>query len=348
MSDSHPTIAIGFGKIAAGYASDPLTARYYPYATHAQVLRDHPAFDWKAAVDPDPMRCQLAKDDWSVPSVATTIDELPVAIRDRIEVAVLATPPDVRLAYLDRLPNLRAVLVEKPLGTTLKAAINFVQICHARGITMQVNLSRRADEYFRALAEGKLLATIGQPQAAFAVCGNGFLNNGTHLFDFLRMLLGEIAWVQMVAAPSPSVPLPIPGDRNLCGQVGLQSGLMVSVQALDFAHYREFSLEVWGDRGKLAILNEGLNSVVIPRSPNRAISGAFELDYNCLQQQPTTIGQALYRMYDNLAATLAGRAKLYSPGTSALVTAQAVQAAFDSAARIGARIVLEAPVEVES
>jgi len=347
MSKPHPTIAIGFGKIAAGYAEDPLTARYYPYATHAQVLRDHPAFDWIGAIDPDPARCQSAQDHWAVPSVATAIEQLPANIRDRIEVAVLATPPDARLACLDHLPNLKAVLVEKPLGTTQQAAVEFVQACNARGIAVQVNLWRRADETFRTWAEGQLLAAIGQPQAALAVYGNGFLNNGTHLLDVLRMLLGEIAWVQMVAAPLPSAPLPIPGDRNLCGQVGLRSGLIVSVQALDFADYREVSLEVWGDRGKLAIWNEGLNSVVIPRSPNRAISEAFELDYDHPQQQPTTVGHALYRMYDNLAAALAGQADLWSSGASALVTAQAVQAAWDSADQVGMRMAVEAAVEAE-
>ena len=40
------TVLVGCGEVGAGYATDPLMARHYPYATHAQVLAAHPAFAW--------------------------------------------------------------------------------------------------------------------------------------------------------------------------------------------------------------------------------------------------------------------------------------------------------------
>src|SRR4051794_25876436 len=53
MGESHPmsplpTVVIGFGKNAASDSEDLRTRLYYPYATHAQVLRSHPHFAWEA------------------------------------------------------------------------------------------------------------------------------------------------------------------------------------------------------------------------------------------------------------------------------------------------------------
>ncbi|MCI0559015.1 MAG: Gfo/Idh/MocA family oxidoreductase, partial [Nitrososphaera sp.] len=111
------TVVIGFGKIGAGYANDPIMAEYYPYATHAQVLAVHPSFAWEAVVDPSEVALELARTQWEIPHVARSIEELRRYYQP--EVAVLATPPEFRLTILEQLPNLRAVLVEKPLGLTI-------------------------------------------------------------------------------------------------------------------------------------------------------------------------------------------------------------------------------------
>ncbi|MBO6785090.1 MAG: hypothetical protein JJ899_17725, partial [Alphaproteobacteria bacterium] len=48
-----PAALFGCGNVGAGYAEDPVMARHYPYASHNQVLADHPAIDWVAAIDTD-------------------------------------------------------------------------------------------------------------------------------------------------------------------------------------------------------------------------------------------------------------------------------------------------------
>ena len=50
---------------------------------------------------------------------------------------------------------------------------------------------------------------------------------------------------------------------------------------------------------------------------------------------PSTIGGALYRMYDNLAAALLEDAPLWSPGDSALQTAAVLDAILESERREG-------------
>jgi predicted dehydrogenase len=317
------TALIGFGKMAQGYAADAAMARHYRYAAHAQVLAGHPAFEWLAVVDPDTDARAAARTQWNVAHVAADAAGLG-DLAQTIEVVVLATPPQARLAILDRLPNLRAVLVEKPLGVRLEDSRAFLEACARRKILVQVNLWRRADDAYRGLAGGGLARLVGRTQAAAGVYGNGLKNNGTHMIDFARMLFGEIESIQCVGPGNPFAEGPIAGDRNPAFVLAMRSGVVVSFQPLRFAHYRENGLVVWGEHGRLDVLNEGLTMLHYPRAANRAMSGEHEIASDAPVALQPTVGSALYRMYDNLADALAGRDDLWSPGESALQTERAV------------------------
>jgi predicted dehydrogenase len=336
------TVIVGLGKVGAAYADDPKMARYYPYSTHAQVLCEHPAFAWEAAVDVSEEACRRVRDRWSVPHVVHTIQDLP---RDcRPEVAVLSTPPHIRLAIMQQLPALRAVLVEKPLGRTVAEGEQFLEYCRQREIRVQVCLWRRADEAFRDLAAGRLEEWVGLPQAVFGTYGNGLLNNGTHLIDFVRMLFGEIAAVQAASATARWHESPIPGDVNIPFCLYLTSGLVVMMQPLRFAHYRENGLDIWGEHGRLSIVQEGLVMLLYPQRENRAVVGEREIASDEPQTVPTTVGHAFYHLYSNLAAAVHDGAPLWSPGESALQTARAVEAVRLSAERSGAMVNLRGEV----
>lgn len=330
------TAIVGFGRIAHGYAADAAMARYFPYASHAQVLRDHPAFEWTAVVDPDGAARATARTQWSIATVAGSVAELGRAADD-IEVAVLATPPGARLEQLRDFRNLRAVLVEKPLGDTLADAQAFLAECAGRSVLVQVNFWRRADEQFRALAGGELQRLVGMAQAACVFYGNGLLNNGTHMVDFLRMLLGEVASVQRLATVSSWVEGPIEGDFNAGFALSLVSGGGAVLQPLSFRNYRENGLSIWGERGRLDVLNEGLSLRHYRATDNRAMTGEREIACDEPLELPATAGMALYRVYTNLAETLAGREQLWSPGDSALMTTRIV-AAMRNAPPSGARV----------
>ena len=304
---------VGIGKIGAGYADDPVMARHIRYATHAQVLASHPAFDWVAAVDTDDAARAAARQRWPQLSVAASVQGL------EADVAVLATGPASRLEVLAALPAVRGVIVEKPLGRDAVEARRIVDMCRERGIAVQVCYWRRADHTFRTLAEGGLEQEIGRPQAATVVYGNGLRNNGSHMIDFVRMLIGEIAetWVPPRAAAYREGPLP--GDINVPFHL-TAGGVPVAVQPLRFAHYRENALEVWGERGRVSIVQEGLRTRVTSTAPNRAMQGEREVDSDVPRELPATMGDALYNLYSNFADALSGRGPLWSDGESALTT----------------------------
>lgn len=337
MTAKLSTLLVGFGRIAQGYAADPQMSRSFRYSTHAQVLRDHPGFSFDAVVDPVVEKLHAAEKDWSVPHVAESLEAL--SNRETIEVAVLATSPGHRLEALNALPSLKAVLVEKPLGRDLDDAAHFCRVCDERNILVQVNLLRRADERTRELASGRLKDELGAIQAISGVYGNGLKNNGTHMIDLIRMLVGEVRAVTAIG--SESFEEGPDGDINFPFALTLEN-ICVTMQPLKFSHYRENGLDIWGTNGRLQYMHGGLTIVKHGLSPNRMLSDEMEVASDCTESMATTLGEAMYEMYSNLAECLHARSQeqkraggqqcpyLFSPADSALQTTRVVDALLQS------------------
>lgn len=323
MSRRYRTALVGVGRIGATYADDSLTQRHYRFASHAHVLSKHPAFAWEAAVDSDPVALAQARERWRFAHAAASMSDL--LKRYEPEVLVLATPPTIRRSAIETCPGLRAVLCEKPLGVDAVDAWKTVELCTAREILMQINTWRRCDPLSRRLAEGELHSLIGHPQIVRGVYGNGLLNNGTHLIDFFRMLFGEIVGVQPLGPVLQSGKLGLADDFDVPCSLHFESGLISILQPLDFGSYREVGLDIWGDVGRLEILNEGLTNRFFRRVAHRAMSAAYEIAVETPEIIPATVGEALYYVYDNLAAALDHRAELLSSGASAWRTAVVVE-----------------------
>lgn len=318
------TALIGFGKMAAGYASDPRQAAWFRYSTHAQVLAEHPSFDWQVVVDPaEPARAQAAGN-WPVAHTAARIQDHPGA--GEIDVAVIATPPEARMNIIEAIPALRAVLIEKPLGQDLVQARSFLDACALRGILVAVNLPRRYDLQLQALAQGGLAAQWGAAQAVFGVYGNGLRNNGTHLIDLVRMLFGEVQSFSVPPGAHRFTEGPISGDCNAPFTLNMASGPTVMVQPLVFQHYREVGVDIWAERGRIQLLNETLLSHTSPRVDNRQLSGAHEIAHDWQNTRTLGLSTALYAAYDNVASALAGDAPLACSGEEAYKTMQVAEA----------------------
>lgn len=312
---SFKTVLIGFGRIAAGYARDSRMARWFPYATHAQVLRAHPAYKWAAVVDSDPAARADALRDWDIREVVASADCL--ADPSSYDVAVLATPPTVRTSLLEQLPSLKAVIVEKPIGASVEAAQAFLDACTFRNIQVQVNFPRRGDAVMRRLAES-LNETIGSTQSAFVTYGNGLINNGSHIIDWVRMFLGEIIWVRAIPEGPTIREGPIPDDTSFPFVLGLHCGACVMAQPLVFSNFRENSFDIWGERGRLSFWQEGLSVSCAQRAAHRSFEAHLEIASDRPEISVTGQGTAIYEIYENLANALSTGEQLWSDGQGAV------------------------------
>jgi predicted dehydrogenase len=334
LSKRFRTLLVGLGKIGATYVDDASMSKTVPYVTHAQVLADHPAFAWHGAVDTSAGANEFVRSRFGVERTGTAVEQIEGL--DRVDVVVLATPPSSRTHILDALPNLKAVLVEKPLGATLEESEGFLEECQRRGVVTQVNLTRRADSVMRELAHGGLAGRIGRVQCGFGTYGNGVVNYSTHTVDLVRMLVGEITAVQTMPRARVFTEGPLAEDSNLSFTLFV-GDVPITLHPVRFSGYREGSLDLWGEKGRLEFLQEGLQLRETPRAPCRSLDGAFELDSGAATVRETGYGRALLDLYDDLAAVLDGKRSLTcSPCESALATERVVHAILESAQRGGA------------
>jgi predicted dehydrogenase len=321
------TLIVGFGKIGAGYADDPVMAKHFEFATHAQVLSLHPAFVWDACVDPSSDALKQARERWGMQIAVPRIEDLPDGYAP--DVVVIATPPSTRALIVEAFPHAKAFLVEKPMGLDAAEGEALVRHCAQRGVLLQVMLWRRADSGLRALSEGGLARLVGDVQTITCAYGNGLRNNGVHMIDLVRMLAGEVASVRALAPWSESCG-PLPGDTDIPFHLTLANGVPVSFLPLDFRYYRENSIEIWGREGRLSIRQEGLTAKLHRRVANRAMHSEYEIDGDVAEAVFTAPGRAFYDLYNNLANAIADQTALWSSGTSALRSESVVDAVWQS------------------
>lgn len=318
------TIVVGFGQIARGLETDSKMATHFEYATHAQVLRDHPNFDWLGVVDPSDTAQAAARNKWNIPYVAGELSNIIKEVDP--EVVVITAPPTSRVEIIEMCPNLKAAFVEKPLNSGGHEGDALVDTCLNRGINLQINFWRRGDELFQKLEADKLSELIGTPSAVFATYGNGLRNNASHMIDFVRMLLGEIKSVQANASAASLNGAPLTGDVHLPFSLTLETGTVIAIHPIDFSNFREVGLDIWGSLGRLTILQEGLSVRHFPIVENRALENEFEINSDNGTPIESTVSTALYNLYENLYAATTSDTALASSGTSALRTENIIDA----------------------
>ncbi|MEO1780080.1 MAG: Gfo/Idh/MocA family oxidoreductase, partial [Pseudomonadota bacterium] len=149
--------------------------------------------------------------------VFATADD--IAADPAIDFAILATPPDARVAFVQTLGAAgMPILMEKPVERTLEAAVALATMAEASGIPVGVVLQHRARPSARALGErfkalGALRAveiTVPwwRPQSYYDVPGRGtyardgggvLLTQAIHTLDLALYLLGPVIRVQAMA-----------------------------------------------------------------------------------------------------------------------------------------------------
>jgi predicted dehydrogenase len=321
---TYKVLIVGFGAVAAGLSRDPRLLRHYRTITHAQSIVEHPAFELTAAVDPEHAARSSASKDWNIPVVVGALEDLPS--EPSYDLAVIATPAKGRFDTIRRLPPVRAILLEKPLASSMAEAETIADWLSQRGIVCQTGYWRRADRWSRTLASGGLQTLIGTPTSVAAYYCRGFRNNASHLVDYIRMLLGEIATLVPVAMPEPGI-RNNPDDLYASGF--LQNGAGIYMSPIGPA--RENGLDIWGTEGRLEILLEGLYARHSPRRQSRSTTGESEIAFDSATPIQTTVSDAYYDLYDNIARHLKDGTALHASLGSTLPSMKWVDAVMGAA-----------------
>jgi predicted dehydrogenase len=105
--------------------------------------------------------------------------------------------------------NAPRIICEKPMATSIRAAMQMIETTQKSGTRLAINYSRRWSKDYFALKEQLQSGVIGKLCEMHFVCGGGLLAcNGSHFFDLMRFLSGSepneaVGFIDKTGTPNP-------------------------------------------------------------------------------------------------------------------------------------------------
>lgn len=315
----------------------------------ADALKQSEHCDLVAVADFDQARAVAA-----APSARYFADAEALIADPEVEAVIISTPP----AFHESLAKLAAsqgkhVLVEKPMAATPDACERMVAAARAAGTVLTVGYNHRYFEAVKLVRDVVRSGEIGtlshvraytghaglaEFKAAWmydkqAMGGGAFVDNGTHLIDLVRYIMGDPAEV-FGFATNKVWKLGVE-DEGLA-LLRTEEGVTASIEASwhEWRGYR-FHIEAYGDRGMARVYYAPMMATVIrldkpggTKSVERHFYPKTILREKLKGWQSTVIGTFLEELADFVAATRgkpqSGRLAVGNDGLRAIQIANAV------------------------
>lgn len=315
-------LIVGCGNIAGGFDEGRPEDRP---RTHAGAYRSHGGFEIAGCVEPDGEVRAAFMTHWEVATGAASIDEW----RGEADLMSICSPTAVHEANLQSALALkpRLIFCEKPLTPSVEASEAVVASCDAAGVLLAVNHTRRWAPDVVRLRDELAAGEWGALRSVTGFYSKGVLNNGTHMVDLLRYLLG--GKLSLVAASSGTVDH-WPDDPSVSALLETEAGVPVHLVAGHSGDYSRFELELQLEGGVVAMEEGGFRWRV-----RRPIDSPHFEGYSTLSVGETVSGsyrEAMAAAVDNIYEALTSSAPLASTGRTAL-EAQRLCAAIAEAAQ---------------
>ncbi len=202
----------GIGVIGLGMAS-------LPHGKSLKALEDR--VDVRAVFSRSAERREAFAQRFSMPAVERVEDIFDDPL---IDMVVLSTPPDARLAFIEELARRQKhILMEKPVERTTAAATRIVDRCHDAGVKLGIVFQHRFRDASKALQDRLRAGDLGdiqtvqlavpwwRPQSYYDEPGRGtfsrdgggvLISQAIHSLDLMLSLTGPVAEVTAIAGTS--------------------------------------------------------------------------------------------------------------------------------------------------
>jgi predicted dehydrogenase len=249
---------VGCGRIA-GLDDRPDPSG--PVWTYAQAFHRHPRFKLEAACEPAPARLAAFCAAWGVERRFERLEQLLEA--PATDLVCICSPSAEHfgqaMAVLNRNAGARALMIEKPVCSSVEELRSIGEAAARCRVPVAVNHTRRFDPVHRGVARRIAAGELGSLVRGRCEYSGGWLNNGTHLVDTLRMLLGG----------NPTIRAARPGAEGRAGDPCIDvelcfGGAPIRVESFDERRYEVFEIDLRFERGRIRIESFG-TSVRIDR-----------------------------------------------------------------------------------
>jgi len=245
---------LGTGRMAGLHAVDE-TGTFFP--AHAPALRAAGGFELAGAYDPDASRLAAFVEAWGGAPCESPAELL---TRHTPALVVIAAPDAAHVSLANQVLTSpyrpRLLVIEKPpcvdrigLEALVRAADDSPET------KVLVNLTRRFDAGHLAVAEAVAARSFGTPVDVTATYYGGWLHNGIHAVDTVRMLLGsDLRLYSAVTGAAGRAGDPCRDVVLVCPEV---PGLRVALRGFDESAFQLFEIELRFSDGRIRIEDFG-------------------------------------------------------------------------------------------
>ncbi|CAK0759130.1 Predicted dehydrogenase [Gammaproteobacteria bacterium] len=210
-----------------------------------------------ALVDPNPERLVAAGRYWGGSTLYPDYQTLFAA--EQLDLVSIATPTALRLPVIEAAlaAGVRAILLEKPVATTIEEAQAIATVTRTAGAAVAVNYLRRYDAALRQGAAWVQSGRLGAIQHVVGRYGKGILENGSHWIDLIQWWLGPVQGSRVLRRLSDDRPDHDP-TLDAVLEVGPAGAIVpVHLLAVDHRHYALFELDIVGSAGRITLTERG-------------------------------------------------------------------------------------------
>jgi predicted dehydrogenase len=170
--------------------------------------------------------------------------------------------------------GVKAIFCEKPIADTLRNADQMLKLCNEKGVILQIGHQRRFDQFHQEVRNLLQNGSLGRIQQVTFYYTAGIGNSGSHMFDLLRFLFGDVEWVRAVYSQNLS---PNPNDPNIDGIIKFKSGHIGTIQACDVKEFQMFEMDCLGTKGRLNLTHAGFGLDYYTVAESNLFSGYKEI-----------------------------------------------------------------------
>ncbi len=263
---------VGCGKIGTEFADDTLMRG--DVFSHAEAYNVCPDTDLVAVVDTDKAKLDACGERWNVSSRFRSISDL--MSHTHPDIVSLATPTNTHFGLLlqllsgDNFP--KAILCEKPIASRLYESQRVVSLARERGVLLVVMHMRRYAKNIQKLKKFLAEGGIGELRGVSGWLTKGTVHNGTHWFDLLRYLVGEVECVSALDVMKEGG-----DDPTLDVTMRMQNGMLATMRAAEVANFTICEMDIMGSKGRAQIVDSSYRVDISLAMPSPRYRGYVEL-----------------------------------------------------------------------
>jgi predicted dehydrogenase len=318
---------IGCGKIASEFTDDLKMGD--DVFTHADAYVRCRSTELTAICDTNPHQLAKCGQRWGVNSRYSDLKEMLQS--EHLDIVSVCTPDDTHYQVIKDIvsasSSVKAILSEKPLAISVQEAEELVFLSRENNVILAVVYMRRFAHNYKALREFLISNQLGKIQAVSGWYTKGVRHNGTHWFDALRYLVGDVDWVMAWNRLGEN-----PVDPTLDVVLGLKDGIIASLRACDTQYFTIFDMEILGSLGRIRLLDSGFQIEYSKVADSKRYSGYKELEIT-----PKSFGDRknlMLHAVENTVSALQTGAPSACSGEDGVEAIRIAEAALESA-RIG-------------